>query len=502
MTIQTIFKAGSLMLAIALLAPPLSAVTPFARKYGTSCMTCHVAPPKLNAFGRAFKNLGYRMPGGDAGLVKQDETSLGAPAWKRVWPAGVWPSSIPGGEFMGIALASNYEVNPSEEVSNQFDGIEEIGLLLGGTVGERFSYFGDVDLFEGGEPGHIGRLFFQYNHSSNFINVKIGQFEPAARPFSNHMRLARGTNYLTNTFPTIPAGNFFGFSPNQRGAELWGSLQGHKESGGLTWAVGVVNGNFGGAAEALEADHEIEELLDAIREAGGGGHGSFDVNSGKDVYFRLAYKIGGMGVLGSEESEVLSQTDNWRDDSLTVGGYYYRGTQGAFLEQHEEPPGEEHNDAALLSARMRSSALTLPRVRSTVAGEEPPGDHEEFGLFDTSGNEFYRAGFTFDAWLWDFNLYGGWQRNHDMLEDGRAFNVDIPMVELDYVTPWPWVQPSVRFEQVRPDFGPSFKRYTLALTLLVRANVVVSLDGSRNSDSAPALPPFDDRFRAGVRFYF
>ena len=192
---------------------PLFGVPGFARKYETSCLTCHVAPPKLNAFGRAFKNLGYRMPGGDEGLVKQKEVSLGAPAWKQVFPEAVWPSTIPGGEFMAIAFDSNFEVNRSAEVTNSFDGIGEIGLLLGGTLGESLSFFGDVDLFEGGQPGHIGRLFFQYNNPNRYFNVKVGQFEPRARPFSNHLRLTRISNYLANVFPTVPAGNFFGFSP-------------------------------------------------------------------------------------------------------------------------------------------------------------------------------------------------------------------------------------------------------------------------------------------------
>ena len=41
-----------------------AAIPAFARKHGTSCTTCHVVPPKLNSFGVAFKNNGYRIPGG------------------------------------------------------------------------------------------------------------------------------------------------------------------------------------------------------------------------------------------------------------------------------------------------------------------------------------------------------------------------------------------------------------------------------------------------------
>jgi hypothetical protein len=49
----------------------------FARKYRVACVQCHVAPPKLNAFGEAFVAAGYEMP------------SLRA---SRTWPFAVWLS--------------------------------------------------------------------------------------------------------------------------------------------------------------------------------------------------------------------------------------------------------------------------------------------------------------------------------------------------------------------------------------------------------------------------
>ncbi|MEE8202093.1 MAG: hypothetical protein V3R29_13120, partial [Candidatus Acidoferrales bacterium] len=423
---------------------PASAVPSFARKYKTSCMTCHVAPPKLNAFGRAFRNSGYRMPEGDEDLVKQEKSPLGAPAWKQVWPEGIWPADIPGGTMLGFILESSYTINQSAQVTNEFDGIEEIGLLLGGTVGESFSFFGDIDLFEEGEPGGIGRLFFQYNNPSRYFNVKIGQFEPRAVPFSNHRRLIRLTNYLSNVFPTVPAGNFFGFSPNQKGVELWGGLEGPGGKGGLLWAVGVVNGEFGGAAEALE-ESALGELIEKLEEHAEEVGGEFDVNSGKDVYLQASYKIGGLGVFGSG-SETTVQTNNWRDDSLTLGGYLYRGTAGAFL---DTPLGE---------------------------------------VFEDNGNRFIRAGVTFDWWFKDLNLFGGFQINNDDLQDGREFNVGITTIEANYVTPWPWVQPAVRFEAVNPDFGSGFNRTTISTTLLLRANVILGLEGSFSRSGAPLLP--------------
>lgn len=49
----------------------------FARKYGVACSQCHIAPPKLNAFGEGFVARGYEMPG----LVS-----------RRTWPFALWVS--------------------------------------------------------------------------------------------------------------------------------------------------------------------------------------------------------------------------------------------------------------------------------------------------------------------------------------------------------------------------------------------------------------------------
>jgi hypothetical protein len=58
-------------LGIFLFFPALSRAIPaFARQYQTSCSTCHVDFPKLNDFGKAFKDAGFKFPTDDAGLLK------------------------------------------------------------------------------------------------------------------------------------------------------------------------------------------------------------------------------------------------------------------------------------------------------------------------------------------------------------------------------------------------------------------------------------------------
>jgi hypothetical protein len=67
------------MLAVflaAALSAPAQAIPSFARKYGTSCMTCHTVYPKLAPFGEAFRRNSFSFPGTDSDYVKQEVIPL------------------------------------------------------------------------------------------------------------------------------------------------------------------------------------------------------------------------------------------------------------------------------------------------------------------------------------------------------------------------------------------------------------------------------------------
>ena len=85
---STIASIASLCMVPALFwSQDSSAVPAFARKYQTSCYTCHSGFPNRNAFGEAFKNNGYRWPGGEEeDHAKQEQTKMGADGWKQTFP--------------------------------------------------------------------------------------------------------------------------------------------------------------------------------------------------------------------------------------------------------------------------------------------------------------------------------------------------------------------------------------------------------------------------------
>ena len=128
------FSTTAVLVILTTFTQPALAIPAFARRYETACTTCHILPPKLNAFGIAFKNNGYRMPGGDENFVKQPDVPMGAPAWKQVWPkGGVWPGAIWDRVPLAGALELVTDVTPKEPVKVDFAFPEELELLTGRT---------------------------------------------------------------------------------------------------------------------------------------------------------------------------------------------------------------------------------------------------------------------------------------------------------------------------------------------------------------------------------
>ncbi|MEW6754574.1 MAG: hypothetical protein AB1505_26865 [Candidatus Latescibacterota bacterium] len=301
--------AACLGLCLLLGADRAGAIPAFARLYGESCTTCHVAIPQLNAFGKAFRNNGYRFPRETEDLLQQAPLPLGGEPQKELWPAdAVWPGAIPASVPLAVRVEGDYVVGADEEVSSDFRWPHEVYLLSAGTLGSSVSYFLELIPFRDGAFGGVHRAFVQFDRllrGSRLLNLRVGQVEPEAVPFSRNRR-ATMTDYLTTSFKN--GANPFSFGDDQRGVEAWGIRDG-RAGGGLLWAVGVVNGNGAG---------------------GKGAAGTLDDNAAKDVYGRLHYKLGGLSLTG--ERGAPPQGGPWVDEAAGLGAFAYRGwgTLGTF----------------------------------------------------------------------------------------------------------------------------------------------------------------------------
>ena len=290
-------SAGTLL---GLLAPAQALAIPaFARRYQTSCTTCHVLIPKLNAFGTAFRNNGYRIPPNDERYVRIPDLPLGAPAWKRLWPDALWPGGIPGVAPVAFRILNDVVVNPARAAQVDFVFPSEFEVLAGGTAGEGISYFAELAVSHDNGVD-LERAFIQFDQmgGTTLANLTIGRFEIRAVPFSRFHRRLTLSDFMAMDFRN-PSDGLHLRRP-QEGLEFWGAKSGRQGRGGIEYAMGVVNGN--GALS--------------------------DNNTAKDLYSRLSYKFGGFGVTGSdEEREELPQTENWQDNSVKVGtsSYFGRG---------------------------------------------------------------------------------------------------------------------------------------------------------------------------------
>ena len=301
--LRAVFGVAAFVIVLIAFSRPAQAIPAFARRYETACTTCHVLPPKLNAFGMAFKNNGYQMPGDDEKFVKQPDVPLGAPGWKKLWPkGGVWPGAISDRVPLAGALELVTDVAPKEPVKVDFAFPEELELLTGGTLGTSFSFFGDLAFeFADGET-EVGLERAHLNiqpYSTHLFNLKIGRIETGATPFSRFSYKLTDQDFITSDFRAVDGG--FRFRARQQGFELWGARNG-PGSGGFQYSVGLNNGSGD----------------------------SNDNNSQKDWYGSASYKFGGMGVTGPVgRLDTLQATENYIDNSAEVGVFGYVSRLGA-----------------------------------------------------------------------------------------------------------------------------------------------------------------------------
>jgi hypothetical protein len=294
------FVVSSLLLLA--LAEPVSALPMFARRYETSCTTCHIMPPKLNAFGIAFRNNGFRIPINEEKFVKTPDVALGAPAWKKLWPKAVWPGAIT--SVPPIAIRATLDVNfrPTTPTNVNFDFPNGLTGYFAGAAGDSFSYFGSIFLAGATNQIFLDRAYGQFRLTpdtpgANFLTLKVGRIDTRAEPFSNTFRRISAQNFVASDFRVTTNG--FGFRDHDSGLEAWGAVTGPHNKGGVEYAAGVVQGT----------------------------NGRPENNNFKDYYGAVSYKFGGLGVVGSrtETNEQPTSPEGYQETSISFGGFGYHG---------------------------------------------------------------------------------------------------------------------------------------------------------------------------------
>jgi len=279
---------------------PAQAIPAFARKYRTSCATCHAAFPKLNAFGQAFRRLGYHFPQGqDAQMVKEKPISMGANAYKRLWPNAVWPSTIPGTAPIGVMLESEIGVNTEADRTNvDFSQLmSEMEILTGGNIGDDINFLTSLSIGEEGVELEMGYVGFYNIIKDARLNLKVGKLPPEVLFVTNHRRFGPPYWITTRTM----GDNEWSLENSQKGLEASGILA----SGRLGYNVGLVE-----------------------------GRGNLQ-NPFKEPYFHIAYKFGGLPYNGVSPGTQHNGRQSWGDNALQIGVFAYIGKAQLTVNQED-----------------------------------------------------------------------------------------------------------------------------------------------------------------------
>jgi len=425
-----------------------SAIPAFARKYRTSCLTCHTMMPKLNAFGEAFRLNGYQIPDGDEPHIKDEPLVTAAPAWKEAWPQANWPGWIPGSPPIAIRLQVDTESTKDEtkKYSTNFEFPHEVELLWGGTFGEDLGFFGEVEWKQrGGVSSNDGKIetkqaFLKFQNPlewagvpRRWLNLWIGQMDQVwLTSYRNLDRVGINHPLWGNKKPddftvrnlttgvTRRSGNSFRLQDMVPGIELNGILGSR-----LFWAGGVTTG---------------------------AGESRFDIDNHKDAYYKLRYKIGGRAYDGSLPGEkgvslAAPARGAWVDNALQIEHFGYFGRQ---------------------------------RITTTPASAS------------RSTDSFNRFGIAL-RWTWqDLDLAGGlvWGRHQDPWGNLSTSKLDYsaPFARLDYMI-FPWWMAQLRFEDLHMSSPKDLRaagftagsldqtRFIPALVFLIRANLRFVMEG-------------------------
>jgi hypothetical protein len=464
-----IFMFSLLQLTLFVLTASSFAIPAFSRQYGTSCTTCHLDYPKLNDFGKAFKDAGFKFPKDDESFLKVPPVMLGAPAQKELWPHTVFPGTIPGLPPIGLrfsqffqytpATANNYTPAGSTTSPNVPRTDFEPGLFsifMAGNFGSDIAFWVDDDLSVSGANanGGLGDGYLKFINLSRFVklptdslSLRVGQFE-LDLPFSQ-ARSINLTPWDIYTEANIGSSqqnvnNVFAIQDAAQGFEISGGHQ----YGGYHYSLAIVNQNTSGSAST------------AANVSSPGGF--FSDSNYKDIYARFSYRFNLEKDPASRHDIRAAGPTGPRDHTyLSLGTFYFKGR-------------------------------SVQRFNGV--------DTADNAIVLTAREPFYRVGGDFSFNYRTFNLFGLYMYGHDndlLLNSGAtgftpgpAANFNGGFLEADYLM-LPWVMAILRYDRVQSnaDFlnqaggvnyfspiGSTRNRVTPGVQFLIHANIKASFE--------------------------
>jgi hypothetical protein len=485
-------------LVLFLFVPQLShAIPAFARQYQTSCSTCHVDFPKLNDFGKAFKDAGFKFPTDDETMLKIPPTLLGAPAQKELFPRSIWPGTIPGIPPIGLRMNTFFQKTSGNR--GNFDALVPAGtpapfipktdfssglfsIFAAGNFGSDIAFWVDEDFSVAGDNTagglgdgylkfvNIGRIF---KMRKDALSLRVGRFE-LDLPFSP----ARSHNIsgwdvfdqanlgaVNPAFTQKNVNNQFTMADAMNGIEFSGGHQ----YGGYHYSLAFIDQNTSGVNQASNQSAFVPSP------AGFASDSNF-----KDIYARLSYRFNLERDAASRNAiQAAGPTGPREHTYLNLGTFYFYG-----------------------------------RSVQRFSGENLAGDP----VVLTAREPFYRVGGDFSFNYRNLNIYGLLMRGHDnnlLPVDNVGTLVPLPIdptgpvpvgfvhgspatftggfMQADYLV-YPWLMAIMRWDAVNSSedringlalnqdtpfvlpFRSTRNRFTPGVQFLIHANIKASFE--------------------------
>jgi hypothetical protein len=405
----------ALCVVILLLFPSLSnAIPAFARQYGTSCTTCHSDFPKLNDFGKAFKDAGFKFPVDDAGLMKIPPTLLGAEAQKELFPHAVWPGSIPGMPPIGLRMNTFFQKTAGNR--GNFDALVPPGtvppfvpktdfstglfsIFTAGNFGSDIAFWVDEDLSVAGDnaAGGLGDGYLKFVNLGRLVKIPKDAFSLRVGRFELDLPVSQARNInisgydiwdqanIGNSNPAFAQNNVnnqFTMADAMNGIEISG---GHYY-GGYHYSLALVDQNTSGVSQSANGSTFVPSP------AGFASDSNF-----KNLYGRFSYRFNLEKDKASRNAIQAAGATGPRDHTyISMGSFYFYGR-----------------------SVQRFSGEDLTAAPVVLTAQEP----------------YYRVGGDFNFNYRNLNLYGVLMYGHD----NNRLPVDVTgtLVPLPIATPGP-----------------------------------------------------------------
>jgi len=294
-------RAASLVAVgvLSLWACDARALPAFARKYETSCQTCHVVYPKLTPFGEAFRRNGYRFPGVDADVTKQPAIPMGQEAAQKTFPKTSWPDWIMNSVPLAVGFNGSATTHPTDSSAARADNgtglalqdlVEEGHLWAGGSFTEHTTFFAELTVSpDGAEVERATVLFNDLFFRDHALDLWVGREFATLTSFGPH------STYLGDTLiaPLNVAGLF----------------------GATTDTWNVVD-----AMNSVQLAGTLFGRLDYGLGLSAGVHG--DVRPAEDWFAHLGYKLGGMRLDG-EGGGIENPLRPWEESAVALDVWVY-----------------------------------------------------------------------------------------------------------------------------------------------------------------------------------